>query len=309
MNLEQTVLDTLRTLPSKKQEEVLVFIQSLQQELKPDPALQQVVRQYFVSKILPDLQRIHRDPDEPPSPVYADSLIRTIREVRDLAPSDHFTKILLALHDAMAFQNRWATYTEAQYDAAYNLLSGLVDLQSLSSEDVQKTTRSLEAIGFDTMPFEVSVSLNAKWVLKVDICFIWDVKEKIQMVQVVISPQSLLETGIRVEKIDDIRLFKFTDDLQTRLEDLLEKNKTGSLTLEEETELNGIGELDRIFTYLNSLLVAQQWRLMKLQGNTFGNDRNLDASIVILLKKLAPLGLLLTIFSLVRWVGLMMSRI
>jgi hypothetical protein len=160
MNLEQTVLDTLRTLPSKKQEEVLVFIQSLQQELKPDPALQQVVRQYFVSKILPDLQRIHRDPNEPPSPVYADSLIRTIREVRDLAPSDHFTKILLALHDAMAFQNRWVTYTEAQYDAAYNLLSGLVDLQSLSSEDVQKTTRSLEAIGFDTMPFEVSVSLE-----------------------------------------------------------------------------------------------------------------------------------------------------
>jgi hypothetical protein len=77
------------------------------------------------------------------------------------------------------------------------------------------------------------------------------------MVQVIISPQSFLETGIRVEKVDDVRLFKFTDELQSRLEDLLEKNETGSLTLEEETELNGIGELDRIFTYLNSLLIAQ----------------------------------------------------
>jgi hypothetical protein len=76
------------------------------------------------------------------------------------------------------------------------------------------------------------------------------------VVQVVISPQSLLETGIRVEKVDDIRLFKFTDELQTRMEDLLEKNKTGSLTSDEETELDGIGELDRIFTYLNSLLAA-----------------------------------------------------
>jgi hypothetical protein len=76
------------------------------------------------------------------------------------------------------------------------------------------------------------------------------------VVQVVISPQSLLATGIRVEKIDDIRLFKFTDELQTRMEDLLEKNKIGSLTSEEETELDGIGELDRIFTYLNSLLAA-----------------------------------------------------
>ncbi|NJP10199.1 MAG: hypothetical protein HC866_12555 [Leptolyngbyaceae cyanobacterium RU_5_1] len=78
------------------------------------------------------------------------------------------------------------------------------------------------------------------------------------MIQVVISPQSLLETGIKVEKVDELRLFKFTDELQFRLEELLEKNKTGSLTSEEEVELAGIGELDRIFTYLNSLLVAQQ---------------------------------------------------
>jgi hypothetical protein len=77
------------------------------------------------------------------------------------------------------------------------------------------------------------------------------------MVQVVISPPSLLKTGIRVEKIDDIRLFKFTHELQTRMEDLLEKNRAGSLTSEEETELNGISELDRIFTYLNSLLADQ----------------------------------------------------
>jgi hypothetical protein len=160
MNLEQTVLSTLRTLPSKKQEEVLVFIQSLQHELESEPAVQKIVRQYFVSKILPDLQRIHRDPDEPPSPVYADSLIRTIREIRDLAPSDPLAKVLLALHDAMAFQNRWVTYTEAQYNAAYSLLKDLADLKSLSDEDVQKATRSLEVIGFDTMPFEVSASLE-----------------------------------------------------------------------------------------------------------------------------------------------------
>ena len=78
------------------------------------------------------------------------------------------------------------------------------------------------------------------------------------MIQVMISPQSLLETGIKVEKVDSLRLFKFTDELQSNLEDLLDKNKTGSLTLEEEAELNAIGELDRLFTYLNSLLIAQQ---------------------------------------------------
>ncbi|HEY9631058.1 MAG TPA: hypothetical protein V6C84_27525 [Coleofasciculaceae cyanobacterium] len=78
------------------------------------------------------------------------------------------------------------------------------------------------------------------------------------MVQVVINPSSLLETGIRVEKIDNLSLFKFTDELQLRLETLLEKNKTGSLTPEEVTDLEGIVELDRIFVYLNSLLAAQQ---------------------------------------------------
>lgn len=78
------------------------------------------------------------------------------------------------------------------------------------------------------------------------------------MIQVVIKPASLLETGIKVEKVDNLNLFKFTDELQSRLEDLLEKNKTGSLTSEEEEELEAIGELDRIFTYLNSMLIAQK---------------------------------------------------
>jgi hypothetical protein len=78
------------------------------------------------------------------------------------------------------------------------------------------------------------------------------------VMQVVISPQSLLETGIIVEKIDDLRLFKFTDDLQDKLEGLLEKNQVAMLTAIEREELESISELDRIFTYLNSLLAAQK---------------------------------------------------
>lgn len=77
------------------------------------------------------------------------------------------------------------------------------------------------------------------------------------MIQVVIKPASLLETGIKVEKVDSFNLFKFTDEFQSRLEDLLEKNKTGLLNSEEAKELEAIGQLDRIFAYLNSLLIAQ----------------------------------------------------
>jgi hypothetical protein len=43
--------------------------------------------------------------------------------------------------------------------------------------------------------------------------------------QVVINPQSFLETGIRVEKVDGLRLFRFTDDLQNKLEGLLAKKQ------------------------------------------------------------------------------------
>ena len=76
--------------------------------------------------------------------------------------------------------------------------------------------------------------------------------------QVIIQPPSLIETGIKVETIRDRSLFKFTDELQSRLEMLLEKNKLHTLTTEEQEELNAINELDRLFTYLNSLLLAQK---------------------------------------------------
>jgi hypothetical protein len=77
------------------------------------------------------------------------------------------------------------------------------------------------------------------------------------MIQVKISPPSLLEKGIKVEKVDNLNLFKFTDEFQSRLEKLLEQNQNNLLTPEETEELNNINELDRFFTYLNSLLIAQ----------------------------------------------------
>lgn len=67
--------------------------------------------------------------------------------------------------------------------------------------------------------------------------------------QVVIQPPSLIETGIKVETVNNRPLFKFTDRLQLDLETLLEKNKINDLTAEEQDEL------DRLFTYLNSLLL------------------------------------------------------
>ncbi|NJM60409.1 MAG: hypothetical protein HC849_09745 [Oscillatoriales cyanobacterium RU_3_3] len=41
------------------------------------------------------------------------------------------------------------------------------------------------------------------------------------------------------------------------MESLLEKKKADRLTPDEVTELDAIGELDRIFTHINAMLAAQ----------------------------------------------------
>jgi hypothetical protein len=76
------------------------------------------------------------------------------------------------------------------------------------------------------------------------------------MIQVAISPASLLDEGVRVEEVDGLRLFRFTESFQTRLELLLTGNETNALTDEEQQELSSLDELDRFFTYLNSRLLA-----------------------------------------------------
>jgi len=78
-----------------------------------------------------------------------------------------------------------------------------------------------------------------------------------QMAPVVIRPSSWLTTGIRVEHINGMNRFKFTDELGNRMAELLEKKKADALTPEEDAELEAIGELDMIFTYINAITAAQ----------------------------------------------------
>ncbi len=76
------------------------------------------------------------------------------------------------------------------------------------------------------------------------------------MITTLSKPSSLIHE-IQIEKVGDWTLFKFTESLQLRMESLLEKKKADQLTPDEVTELDAIGELDRIFTYINAMLAAQ----------------------------------------------------
>lgn len=77
------------------------------------------------------------------------------------------------------------------------------------------------------------------------------------MTPVVIKPSSWLTTGIRVEKVNNLNLFKFTEELGSRMQELLDKKKADLLTPEEAAELEAIGELDMIFSYINATLASQ----------------------------------------------------
>jgi hypothetical protein len=75
--------------------------------------------------------------------------------------------------------------------------------------------------------------------------------------ELTIAKPSKLISEIRLETVGQWQLFKFNDNLQTRMEELLDKKKASPLSPEETLELESIGELDRIFTHMNAMLMAQ----------------------------------------------------
>ncbi len=75
--------------------------------------------------------------------------------------------------------------------------------------------------------------------------------------QMMIQPSSWVESGIQISAVRNLYLFKFTPELQSRLDQLTEKKKADMLSSIEEAELTGILELDRIFTLLNAKIIAQ----------------------------------------------------
>ncbi|RUT00152.1 hypothetical protein DSM106972_076000 [Dulcicalothrix desertica PCC 7102] len=77
------------------------------------------------------------------------------------------------------------------------------------------------------------------------------------MTSVVIKPSFWLTEGIRVERVNNLNLFKFTEELGLRMQELLDKKKADLLTPEETAELEAIDELDTIFSYINAINASQ----------------------------------------------------
>lgn len=107
--------------------------------------------------ILVDLQKLCSNSGEPITAVYADNLLRTMRTMHDKLPFDPYTEVVMALHDALLFQNRWIDYTASQYRVICDLLTSLVNQEIINNYSVEDSILTLENLGFDTLPFGVTL--------------------------------------------------------------------------------------------------------------------------------------------------------
>lgn len=97
--------------------------------------------------------------------------------------------------------------------------------------------------------------------------------------KLMIEPSHWLGTGIKLEKVNNLNLFKFTDELQARSDDLLERSKSGLITPEERAELDGISELAQIFTYANSVLAPESKWFPNPSEKSSLTEQNTSANI------------------------------
>ena len=75
--------------------------------------------------------------------------------------------------------------------------------------------------------------------------------------QTMVKPSFWIEGGVQLAPIRNIYLFKFTEELQKRLDELNYKKKNNLLKNEEANELNGLLELNQIFTMLNAKIIGE----------------------------------------------------
>jgi hypothetical protein len=121
----------------------------------PDLEGRQVLRAHFSREILRALQQIQRYSRKPEAAGYAGVLLRNMRAMQDRCVGDPFVGVVLALHDALAYENRWADFEARQYEGAYEVLKALAERPSVGDQQAEKAIMELGELGFETTPFEL----------------------------------------------------------------------------------------------------------------------------------------------------------
>jgi hypothetical protein len=118
------------------------------------PLAQRIFRAHFLTDILSELSNLAKFARSEQAPNYAVRLFRAMRFFTDRLPTDPFSAIVFALHDALAFDNNWIRYTAEQYLEAGKILVRFGN-QDLNENKALKAIAALEDVGFDTTPFSL----------------------------------------------------------------------------------------------------------------------------------------------------------
>jgi hypothetical protein len=148
MNVEQAVLENLRLLPTAKQRDVLLFVQSL---LPSEQATFQALRLRLIEEVLPLLGKIQRFHDGLPSAVYANRLLRTMHQILELFPDEPLTQFIQFLFKILSTDNHWSQYPTSYYRQVYILLNDLVTRFQLEDEAIQLSIQALDALSTDML--------------------------------------------------------------------------------------------------------------------------------------------------------------
>ncbi|MCC5662430.1 hypothetical protein LC653_00395 [Nostoc sp. CHAB 5784] len=90
----------------------------------------------------------------------------------------------------------------------------------------------------------------------------------------VVKPSFWLENGVLIEKVNHLNLFKFTDELHARMQELVDGKNADSLTPEETAELEAIGELIVIVTYMNGMIANEAQKSQETESWEQKIDKN-----------------------------------
>lgn len=116
----------------------------------------QEVWQKYLPKVLLGLKELGSKLGTPEAEGAADGLLSAMREFGDELPNDPLVEVVMALHDAFAYDDLWKQYTAAQYMSAYDVLSSVsTDPSRVTSEMAESSIMALEKIRIDTTPIEL----------------------------------------------------------------------------------------------------------------------------------------------------------
>ncbi len=119
--------------------------------------VQLILRKHYVKKILADLQEIQSYCDDPGAAIFASNILQNIQRMRDENPDDPYLEILMALYDAMAYQNSWSEYNSEQYKEAHKVLKQCLEHENISEDRLEKSIIKLTKVGFRTLPFKLGL--------------------------------------------------------------------------------------------------------------------------------------------------------